>query len=172
MKNFAPIFLVGFMGAGKTTVGRALARQLDFAFIDLDEMTERREGKSVREIFSESGEAEFRRQETATIQGCRDYRNAIIALGGGAYVSETNREILREMGKTVWLDCPIEICLARIGGDESRPLLGDEREMNALLETRLPAYSLADFAVRTGARSPEEIAREIVNFISGPDSTD
>lgn len=166
MKNFPPIFLVGFMGAGKTTVGRAVAQQLNSVFIDLDEMIEKQQGKSIQRIFSESGEIEFRRQETASILACRDYRNAIIALGGGAYISETNREILRGMGKTVWLDCPIEVCLMRIQNDVSRPLLGDEREMNALLESRLPAYALADFAVKTEARSPEEIAREIVNFIT------
>jgi shikimate kinase len=170
MKNFAPIFLVGFMGAGKTTVGRALADQLNFAFIDLDEMIERRAGKSIQQIFSEQGEVEFRRQETAAIQSCRDRRNTVIALGGGAYVSETNRDLLRGMGKTVWLDCPLDICLARINHDESRPLLSDEREMNALLERRLPAYVFADCAVRTESRSPEEIAVEIVGLISDEQS--
>ncbi|HEX8186305.1 MAG TPA: shikimate kinase, partial [Blastocatellia bacterium] len=116
MKNYAPIFLVGFMGAGKTTVGRALAQQLNYGFSDLDELIEERAGISIERIFSESGEAEFRRLETEAIQGCREYRRTVIALGGGAYVSDRNRDLIREIGRTVWLDCPLDICLARIQG--------------------------------------------------------
>jgi shikimate kinase len=165
MNDFAPIFLVGFMGAGKTTVGRALARRLGYDFFDLDEMIQRRAGKSVKQIFSDSGEAEFRRLEAAAIQSCRDYRKAVVALGGGTYVSEANRDMLRGMGKAVWLDCPIELCLARIRGNSSRPLLGDKRQMKSLLKTRLPSYMLADFAVKTGFRSAEEIASEIIKLM-------
>lgn len=158
------------MGAGKTTVGRTLARQLGFSFIDLDEVIEEQAGKSIRQIFSEYGEGEFRRRETAAIRSCRNYRDVVIALGGGAYVSETNRDILRELGKTVWLDCAVEICLARIQNAASRPLLGDALEMRALLESRLSAYAAADFAVKSESRSPDEIAREIVNLITERES--
>lgn len=172
MKKSAPIFLVGFMGAGKTTVGRALAERLNYDFVDLDEMVERLAGKPIQRIFSESGEAEFRRLETSAIQSCGDYKKSVVALGGGAYVSQTNRDILRAIGKTIWLDCPIEICLARIRYDESRPLLACDTEMKALLERRLPAYALADFMVETDSRSPEEIALQIIELLSeqGPAS--
>src|SRR5260370_1273966 len=111
----APIFLVGFMGAGKTTVGRALAEHLEFDFFDLDELIEACAGKSVQAIFAELGEAEFRGLEHEAIRACKDRSRAVIALGGGAYVSEQNRALLRTIGRAVWLDCPLEICLRRIG---------------------------------------------------------
>jgi shikimate kinase len=169
MTNSGPIFLVGFMGAGKTTVGRSLAKQLDYTFYDLDELIEERAGKSIERIFSDLGEAEFRRLETEAIQACRECEKAVIALGGGAYVSDRNRELLREIGKTVWLACPLEICLARIQGDRSRPLLTTNREMKALLESRLPSYTVADFVVESGASPPEEIAFEITRLLSVQD---
>ena len=165
MKDFAPIFLVGFMGAGKTTVGRALAERLNYRFRDLDDLIVERTGKSIHQLFSESGEAEFRRLETEAIRTCRDYEKTVIALGGGAYVASLNRDLLREIGRTVWLDCPLEICLARIEGDKSRPLLATKPEMQALLERRLPAYALADLAIRTEARTPAEIAFEIIRSL-------
>lgn len=157
----APIFLVGFMGAGKTTVGQALALRLQCHFIDLDRIIEASAARTVEQIFTESGEAEFRRLESVAIESCRGKRNRIIALGGGAYIAEGNRRRLREMGITIWLDCPLEVCLERIRGDGSRPLLRSDEEMRRLLETRRPAYALADFIVQTGHRSPDEIACEI-----------
>jgi shikimate kinase len=162
----APIFLVGFMGAGKTTVGRALARHLDYAFFDLDELISARAGKSVQEIFADLGEAEFRSLESAAIDTCRNMVRSVVALGGGAYVSEENRASLRAIGKTVWLDCPIEICLKRISGDKSRPLLGDEDDMRPLLARRRAAYAQADYAVQAGDLSPEELAIEITTVLS------
>ena len=89
----------------------------------------------------------------------------MIALGGGAYVSEENRTSLRSIGKTVWLDCPLEVCLRRISGDRSRPLLGGEDEMRALLERRGSAYAEADFAVQAGNLSPEQIAIDVAKLL-------
>ena len=165
MPDDSPLFLVGFMGAGKTTVGRALARELKYAFFDLDELIAIATGKSVQEIFAELGEAEFRRHESNAIHCCRDMVCTVIALGGGAYVSEQNRDSLRAIGKTVWLDCPLEVCLKRIGGDKSRPLLGDEDEMRALLAQRRAAYAQADYSVRVGKLSPEELVHEITTLL-------
>lgn len=161
----APIFLVGFMGAGKTTVGRALARQLQWDFFDLDDLIEQRARKSVQAIFNESGGSEFRRLEREAVQSCSALVRTVIALGGGAYVSEENRTSLRSIGKTVWLDCPLEVCLRRISGDRSRPLLGGEDEMRALLERRIPAYAESDFAVQAGNLSPEELALKITKLL-------
>ncbi len=163
----APIFLVGFMGAGKTTVGRALAEYLEYDFFDLDELIEARAAKSVQAIFAELGEAEFRRLEHEAIRECSDRSRAVVALGGGAYVSEENRTLLRRIGRTVWLDCPLDICLRRIGGDTSRPLLGGEDEMRELLEERRAAYAKANCVVQTGELSSEQLVIEITRLLNG-----
>jgi shikimate kinase len=160
-----PIFLVGFMGAGKTTVGRTLAEHLGYDFFDLDELIEARAGKTVQAIFAELGEAEFRRLEHEAICACSDRSRAVIALGGGAYVSDENRTLLRTIGWTVWLDCPLEVCLNRISGDQSRPLLGAEATMRELLERRRAGYAKADFVVQTGEQTPEQLAIEITQLL-------
>lgn len=167
LRDEAPIFLLGFMGAGKTTVGRALADELNYQFFDLDELIEARAGKTVQAIFAELGEPEFRRLEAEAIASCSEFKDAIVALGGGANISEANRAKLRLIGKTVWLDCPLEVCLRRLGDDESRPLLGSKHEMIALLEHRRPGYAQADYVVSTGERSPEDIAIEIIRLLGG-----
>jgi len=161
----APIFLVGFMGAGKTTVGRVLAQHLGYDFFDLDELIETRAGKSVQAIFAELGEAEFRRLEHEAIRARSDRSRAVIALGGGAYVSDRNRTLLRTIGRTVWLDCPLDICLTRVSVDQSRPLLGDEGEMRELLEERRLAYAQADYVVKTGELPPEKLVIEITRLL-------
>jgi shikimate kinase len=165
VRDNTPIFLVGFMGAGKTTVGRELAHQLNYAFLDLDEVIAANAGKSVQEIFGELGEAEFRSLESAAIRSCGDLVRSVVALGGGAYLREENRVRLREIGKTVWLDCPIEICLKRISGDESRPLLGAESQMHALAAQRRASYALADLVIQTDDLSPQELAIEITRML-------
>lgn len=162
----ATVFLVGFMGAGKTTVGRALAEYLEYDFFDLDELIEARAAKSVQAIFAELGEAEFRRLEHDAIRSCANLSRAVIALGGGAYVSEENRTLLRTIGRTVWLDCPLEVCLRRISGDQSRPLLGDQNEMRELLGERRAAYARANYIVHTGELSPEELVIEITTLLN------
>jgi len=160
-----PIILVGFMGAGKTTVGKVLARRLEYAFVDLDEVIEARAGLSVREIFAEFGESEFRRRESEAIEGCRGLTDVVVALGGGAYVADENRRVAREIGKTIWLDCPLKVCLARLGSDPTRPRLGSEPEMSALLERRRSSYAMADYSVNTGDCTPEDAATEILKVL-------
>lgn len=161
----APIFLVGFMGAGKTTVGRALAEYLKFDFLDLDELVEARAGKSVQVIFAERGEAEFRRLEHQAIRECIGLARAVIALGGGAYSSEQNRSLVRTIGKTIWLDCPLDICLRRISGDTSRPLLDGEERMRELLERRSTDYAKADYSVAATGETPEQLVRTIGSLL-------
>ncbi len=165
LREDACVFLVGFMGAGKSSVGRVMASLIGFDFLDLDEVIESRAGKTVRAIFAEQGETSFRQMEREAIIACSTRKRTVVALGGGAYVSEENRAIIRRIGKSVWLDCPLEICLKRTAGDESRPLLKGEMEMKRLYESRLPFYSQADFAVTTADESIEETARRVVEIL-------
>ena len=162
-----PVFLVGFMGAGKTTVGKLLAPRLNYEFVDLDDVIEERMGMSVQAIFAQLGEAEFRRAESEVLELCREMCRTVVALGGGAYVAATNRELLREAGTTIWLNCPLEVCLSRLGEDPSRPVLGSKPEMETLLDRRRAAYMMADYVVEVGTATPGEVADEIVKLVSG-----
>ena len=156
-----PVFLVGFMGAGKTETGRALAVLLGYSFLDLDATIEERVGKSIRQIFAEFGEQEFRRLETEAIRHLSGLNHSVVALGGGAYQSEENRTLLRGAGVTVWLDCPFDLCFQRIKDDASRPLLASEPETKKLFDQRRAAYAAADYALETGELTPDEIAERV-----------
>lgn len=138
---------------------------LDCRFVDLDDVIEARAQKTVREIFAEFGEAHFRRLEREAIQACSDLQNTVVALGGGAYVAEENRAILRRIGKTIWLNCPLEVCLSRIARDGARPLAKSPEEMRQLLDKRLPAYAQADLVLSVDQKNAEEIAKEIIELL-------
>jgi shikimate kinase len=163
--NGANIFLVGFMGAGKSEAGRALAIRLGYSFMDLDDVVVQQAGRPISEIFRLSGEQEFRRLETEAIRRLTMLKNSVVALGGGAFQSKQNRELLRPYGRTVWLDCPFEICFQRIKGDNSRPLLGDEAATRILFEKRRSTYCAADLRVETGNLPPEAIAALIITTL-------
>src|SRR5688572_20406636 len=155
-----PVFMVGFMGAGKTTVGIGLAEILGWRFLDLDKVVESRTGRTVREIFEEFGEPRFRELERAAIQSCAALSNTVIALGGGAFVSPDNRRLIAMIGRSIWLDCPLELCLSRIQGDDSRPLASSEETVRALYLRRRASYSEADLTIQVGPdQGPNEIAR-------------
>ena len=160
-----PIFLVGFMGSGKTSVGRILAKELGRRFIDLDEMISRKAGAPVREIFSTQGEPAFRQLEREAIQSLSELDNTIVALGGGAYVSQENRDIIRSIGPTVWIDCPLDVCLSRIPADGSRPMLGDRAAMETLMAARCGDYSLAVVRIAAQDLDPHSIVRRIIRSL-------
>jgi len=162
----SPIFLVGFMGAGKSTIGPILAKKLNYDFFDLDDKIEASAGKSVRDIFRESGESEFRRLEREALEACTGIQRAVISLGGGAYISEENRSLLRRFGKTIWIDCPVEVCFRRVASDPSRPLMSGREEMEKLLASRRPAYERADLIVRAGSASANQVAQEILRILN------
>jgi shikimate kinase len=161
------VFLVGFMGSGKTTVGRALATLVGWHFVDLDQVIEAREGRSIREIFETRGEAEFRRIEHEALAVCGEMNETVIALGGGAFIAEANRTLVGARGLSVWLDCPLDLCLDRLGNDPTRPLLRGREEMRELLSRRRPFYQQAHLAIQTGDRPPEDLAAEIYTRLFG-----
>lgn len=159
------VFLVGFMGAGKTSVGRALSAQTGWAFEDLDERIHSHQGRSIADIFRESGEAEFRRTERATLLDLIANLGAsprIIGLGGGAFVQELDEALAQSGFVTVFLDASVEELWDRCEQDvTSRPLQRAQQEFGALYENRRPRYLKAALHVHTSGKAVDEVATEI-----------
>jgi len=159
------IYLLGFMGSGKTTVGALLALELGWPFIDLDAVIEAGQGETIREIFDRAGEPAFRRLEHAALTEVSRTEPAVIALGGGTFVQEPNLQLIRAAGgTTIWLDCTLDELRVRCEAIDNRPLFRDELSFRNLLEQRLPFYRLADYRVSTEGRSPEEVVSEILRL--------
>lgn len=158
------IFLTGFMGAGKTTVGGRLAARLGWPFLDLDRELERRAGASVREQFEAAGEAEFRRREWELLEECFGREPLVVATGGGTLAEAANLEAARGHGAVVWLHPSFETLVRRIGplGKQDRPLFRDEASALALYRERLRFYRAADLVVDIRAdETPEEVVERI-----------
>lgn len=163
------IFLTGFMGAGKTTVGRLLAHRLGVPFLDLDEEIEAEAGMSIREIFAAEGEAAFRRRESEALRRLVARPGIVVATGGGTVAQEANARFLHANGLIVWLNPPFDAIARRIGGmgKVDRPLFKDEAQALALYRERLPAYRQADLTVEVGNEDePEEIAARIALLVA------
>lgn len=159
------IYILGFMGSGKSTVGERLAGKLVWPFIDLDTTIEAGQGMSVRDIFDHAGEAFFREIERAALIEASRTEPAVIALGGGTFAQKPNLDfILATGGATVWLDCPIEELRRRCQGKDNRPLFRDPASFAQLYEQRLPAYRQAEFRVSTEGRAPEEAVEQILHL--------
>lgn len=166
------VVITGFMGAGKTTVGRALARQLGVGFVDLDDALASDEGRGPRELIDEEGEDYFRAAETRALRRVLEEGEArVIATGGGAWTLERNRSLVAGHGcLSVWLDAPYELCRRRIeeqGATSDRPFARDPERARALYEQRLAAYAQADLRVGiTPYAAVEEVAAEIAAEIA------
>jgi shikimate kinase len=158
------IYLTGFMGAGKSAVGRRLAERLGVPFMDLDEEIERRAGLRVREIFEWHGETEFRRLEQETLRATGEMDDVVVATGGGTVTFDANARWIRENGLSVWLNPSFATIIGRIGGlgKKDRPLFRDEAQALALYRERLPAYRQADLTVDVRPEEhPQEVAARV-----------
>lgn len=161
-------------GAGKSTVGRELARLLRLPFVDSDAEIEMRAGRTIAEIFATGGEAEFRRLERETIQRLADGTPKIISVGGGAVLEETNVEFLRRGARVVWLRASVEVLWGRIDQDPTSPSrrpaltsMGGLGELRTLLAIREPIYrAAADMIVDTDGREPEAIACTVESWLN------
>jgi shikimate kinase len=161
------LYLVGMMGVGKTTVGKLLAEEIGYRFVDTDEVIVKAAGKSIHEIFAQNSEAEFRQLESDVLAQVCAYTKLVIATGGGIVMQQHNWSYLHH-GLIVWLDVPVQIILQRLAEDDTRPLLQDDPEskLRSLLEQRQPMYSQADLHITINAtETPEEIATRILATI-------
>jgi len=162
MKPVPGLYLVGFMASGKTTVGRALAQELGWPFIDIDTEIEAREGRAISQIFLERGETRFREVETEVIRQFTGGSPAVIALGGGAFVQPANRDLIENHGVTVWLDCPLEMISKRLGGDSTRPLAANRNGLEKLFADRRPLYARANYRIDVDTDDLPEIVRRVL----------
>ena len=164
------IFLTGFMGTGKSAIGRLLAERLGRPFVDTDAEVERETGATIAAIFRDRGEADFRRLESTVLARAAAIDGAIVATGGGAPTIAENRRCMRETGTIVRLAAAAETVLERVGGGEDRPLLAGASDRAArvreLLAARETAYADADLVVDTTGLTPAAVVQRIVDGLS------
>ena len=160
------IILVGFMGTGKSTIGRSLSQILSYPVIDTDQLIEKQQGHSIPEIFEEEGEDAFRDMETALLRSLLNQSGHIISTGGGIIIREENRQLLRKMGYVIWLVASPEEIYNRTSRNNNRPLLNNEDPagtIRKLLETRIPLYKeCAHLAIETNQLNFDEITTGII----------
>ena len=158
------VYLIGMMGSGKSTIGKILARKLNYRFFDTDVLIENVADKPIPEIFAHEGEEYFRDLETQVLKELSAYRSSAIATGGGIIQKPINWSYLRQ-GLIVWLDVDVDILKKRISGDENRPLADN---LEPLLEKRYSLYSLADLHIKClDEQTPEQVANRIMEQIPG-----
>jgi shikimate kinase len=159
------VVLVGFMGAGKSTVGPVLAQLLGWLFVDIDQKIEKDDGRKVAEIFAQDGEKAFREMEHAEAALLAERHHTVVAAGGGAFTVDATRAALQHNALTVWLRCDLDVLLSRLPADGSRPLAANRATIAPLLSSREPLYALADITVDTTRTSPDEVARAIADAL-------
>ncbi len=160
------LYIVGFMGAGKTSVGSRLAEQLHWRFVDLDRRIEERTGEPIRELFRREGEGCFRRLETEELRRVSTEKKVVVALGGGAFCSPENQQIVRTTGTSIWLDASLDALFSRCEGDGSRPLFTSRAAMKDLLRRRRPFYRNADLHLKVAGLDVNQAASKILELLS------
>jgi shikimate kinase len=158
LKRTPGIYLVGFMGSGKSTIGRLLADRIGWHFVDLDAEIEATQGMRIAEIFETHGEVEFRRFERekmrALVRAIEGGRPTVLALGGGAIVQRENYALVENNGITIWLDCPFETVRRRVVQAQHRPLARNPVSFAQLYETRRESYARADYRIPIESDDP------------------
>jgi shikimate kinase len=164
-----PIVLVGLMGAGKSTVGRRLARRLGLPFVDTDAAIEDAAGFSAAEVYERYGEDDFRDGERRLVARLIDGQVRVIATGGGVFVDPRTRQLLNQRSITVWLDAPVDVLASRTSRRDTRPMLrnGDPKgTLERLAKERRPAYSEAHIRVTSGDGAHGEVVESIVRALT------
>ncbi len=162
------IFLVGFMASGKTSVGRRVAERLGVAFVDLDEEIERASGRTIRQLFEESGEAAFRARESEYLAGTASLPRAVVATGGGSFGLEANRATIARLGVAVALQAPLATIQSRLSGKTDRPLFQSAEQLARLYAERAPFYRMAPVQVNlSGAETIEEASDRVLVALEG-----
>lgn len=160
------IFLIGFMGAGKSTIARILQDKYQMDLMEMDEQIERQEQMSIPEIFAQKGETWFRQLETGLLEGMQQKQNTVVSCGGGAAMRECNVQAMRRSGKIVYLSARPETIYERVKDSHNRPLLEGNMNLSyiqGLMEQRLPRYlAAADVTVETDGRDGQDICAEII----------
>jgi shikimate kinase len=162
------VVLTGFMGVGKTAVGRRLARRLGRPFIDTDQLIEEAAGKPISQIFEDHGETYFRDLECRVIADLEPQSPAVISTGGGTFANDANRRRLEELGVTVCLMTKLETILERVQRNDRRPLAqGPEgrKRLERLLKERMPSYRKADVLIETDSLSIDQSMQRVLNMI-------
>jgi len=160
------VYLVGFMGSGKTTVGRLVAELMNWPFLDLDAEIERGEGRSIARIFSQFGEVHFRELEQMYLRSISGPEHLVVGLGGGTYEAAANREFIESNGMSVYLATSLEDVCRRIAADGSRPLFSNTEQVAELYQRRLTSYNMARERIETNNVDPPMIAERIVRLMT------
>lgn len=160
------VYLIGFMAAGKTTLARALAKRLGWSAVDVDELIEARERRSIAEIFAERGEAFFRAVERTVLAEQLAPRHVVVATGGGTFVDPRNRALINADGASIWLDVPLDQIIARLPQDGRRPLAADRAELEGLFRTRRSAYEQAHLRLDAGRRAVDELVEQLLDWLA------
>jgi len=159
------VYLVGFMGAGKSTVGKALADRLDWRFEDVDARIERQEGKNIPAIFRQSGEPYFRALERQALVDLLPVRGVVVATGGGTAADPANRALMTRDGVVAWLDAPFATIVARVPADGRRPLAANRADMERLYNDRRGAYAQAHARFDVSRASVDAIVDQLVDWL-------